>query len=352
MKKRDDVYIIQIQERIKLVKSHLKGLKAKQFFESDLHKAAVIRELEVIGEAARMVSEETKRNYNKIPWPQIIGMRNRLIHEYFSIDDSIVWEVAHSELPKIESEFQKIYLDKAPPAHPWRNCPLGYYFVHEHNRKVKPSEKNPDGIASVREHCRHNPSGKDQLYRDEIFLVTENGLKKSTLFNIGKMNNPPYANDFDKIICVWTQYWNEVLNPRIPLAPNIVKALFFSESSFNVNVKSVRLGRDNFARGPMQITDQTRKLLSDEKGELFNHFLTLTAKDVKEPTLAIAASIRWLFHKKEQASKFLKRDSNWEEAVANYKGYLKRNKTNFRVQKGMKVFFSTLEELEASEKRK
>ena len=349
MKKRDDIYIIQIQERIKLVKNHLKGIDAKKFFKSDLHKAAVIRELEVIGEAARMVSSETKKKYSKIPWSQIVGMRNRLIHEYFSIDESIVWEVAYSDLPSIENEFKKIYLELAPSAHPWRNCPLGYYFVKKHSRKVELSEKNPDGVASVKEHCRHNPSGKDQLYRDEILLITENGLDKYTLADIGKINDPPNANNFDKVICVWTQYWNEVLKPKVPLSPNIIKALFFSESSFNIDVKNVRLGPNNFARGPMQITDQTRKILSDEKGELYNHFLTLTAKDVKDPNLAIAAAIRWLFYKKEHASKFLNRDASWEEAVANYKGYLKRNKVNFRTQKGMKVFFSTLEKLEATE---
>lgn len=55
----------------------------------------------------------------------------------------------------------------------------------------------------------------------------------------------------------------------------------------------------------MQITDQTRKILADEKGEVKDHYLTLTSADASNPDVAICAAIRWLFHKRETAKLFL-----------------------------------------------
>jgi len=148
---------------------------------------------------------------------------------------------------------------------------------------------------------------------------------------------------------IWTQYWNEVFAPTEHLSSNVVKALFFSESSFNASVKDVRVRKGNYARGPLQITDETRKVLADEKGELKDHFITLTANDVRQPELAIPAAIRWLFYKRERASSYLGREASWGEAVADYKGYL-RKKGELRTHKGMKNFFETLDRLEGRSK--
>lgn len=348
MKKRDDVYIAQIQERIALIKSYLKGVSQTKFLKSDLHKSAVIRELEVIGEAARLVSEETKRKFPSIPWPQMIGMRNRLIHEYFSVDNSIVWEVAQQQLPSLEKEFEKVFLETAPTSHRWRNCPSGYFFVQEFDRKIKATRNHPEVLTSVRAHCRRNPSGKDQLYPEEIFLIGTKTPNEKLLKEIGRLDEPKNANDFDRLIATWTEYWNDVFAPAKPLSPKIVKALFYSESSFNPSVKDVRLRGGNFARGPMQITDETRKVLADEKGEIRDHFITLTAKDARIPELAIPAAIRWLFHKQKGASGYLGREATWEEAVAHYKAYLKL-KGELDSHIGMKTFFKTLRKLNGQE---
>ncbi len=117
-----------------------------------------------------------------------------------------------------------------------------------------------------------------------------------------------------------------------------------SESSFNLKVKNRKVRARNYARGPLQITDETRRVLADEDGELKDHYLTLSADDVKQIELALPAAIRWLFHKRELASKHLGKQATWEEPVAEYKGYL-RGKKDYRVQKGMKNFISTVEKL-------
>jgi len=62
---------------------------------------AVIRNLEVIGEAVKLLSKETRNSYPEVPWHAIAGMRNKLIHEYFGINLDIVWEVIRDDLPHI-----------------------------------------------------------------------------------------------------------------------------------------------------------------------------------------------------------------------------------------------------------
>lgn len=63
---------------------------------------AVIRNLEIIGEAARNLSDEVKKKYPEIPWKNMIGLRNILIHEYSGIDESIIWEVATRNLKEVK----------------------------------------------------------------------------------------------------------------------------------------------------------------------------------------------------------------------------------------------------------
>ena len=69
-------------------------------FKSDKKtKNAVIRCLEVIGEAASKIPQETRKKYNDIPWREMITMRNKLIHEYFGVDSSILWETIKKDIP-------------------------------------------------------------------------------------------------------------------------------------------------------------------------------------------------------------------------------------------------------------
>jgi len=62
---------------------------------------AAVKELEIIGEAAAKISQETKNLYPDFPWPDIIGMRNRLIHAYFDIDIEVVWQTILHDLPPL-----------------------------------------------------------------------------------------------------------------------------------------------------------------------------------------------------------------------------------------------------------
>lgn len=69
---------------------------------------AVVRNLEIIGEAAKNISEETRTKYNQIPWRSMAGTRDRLIHHYFGVNLDIVWQIVTDELPRTTEHLKKI----------------------------------------------------------------------------------------------------------------------------------------------------------------------------------------------------------------------------------------------------
>ncbi len=69
---------------------------------------ALIRLVEIVGEASTKVSSETQAKYPSIPWPQVIGMRNRLIHGYDSVDLDVLWDTIEVDLPPLIAEIEKI----------------------------------------------------------------------------------------------------------------------------------------------------------------------------------------------------------------------------------------------------
>lgn len=69
---------------------------------------AVVRNLEIIGEAASRIPEEFKARYPQIPWRRVVGLRNRIIHEYFGVDIGIVWSVVSQDLPDLRSGIRAI----------------------------------------------------------------------------------------------------------------------------------------------------------------------------------------------------------------------------------------------------
>lgn len=207
-------------------------------------------------------------------------------------------------------------------AHPWRLCPLGQHWVKKHPMHVPVSVKNPDGMTLREGHCRDNPSKKDQLYADEIRKIAELNFKNLKLVPKDEDFGKKHGNDFDQLIAGWTQYWNEVLRPSVKLEPNLVKALVFTESNFKPDAKALA-SKGNWARGLMQVTDETFGILKDEKGELKDSLININQKDAYDPNLNICAGIRWLFHKKRLLERRKRREVTWSEAAMEYKSFTK-----------------------------
>ncbi|MGH7791772.1 MAG: HepT-like ribonuclease domain-containing protein [Thermodesulfobacteriota bacterium] len=109
-KRRKDIklFINDILESIEKIVSYTQAITYNQFIEDDKTKDAVIRNLEVIGEAVKNIPSATKKKYPDINWKAIAGMRDKLIHEYFGVSYPIVWETIRNDLPTLKAEIKKV----------------------------------------------------------------------------------------------------------------------------------------------------------------------------------------------------------------------------------------------------
>jgi len=98
---RDEALLLDILLAAGDVQAYTEGLDFDGFKASKLHQDAVVRKLEVIGEAAKRISEQMKAKAPDIPWRQVSGMRDRLVHEYFRIDLREVWDTVKRDIPAL-----------------------------------------------------------------------------------------------------------------------------------------------------------------------------------------------------------------------------------------------------------
>jgi uncharacterized protein with HEPN domain len=108
MKREYEDYLRDMLENAELALSFVHGMDYDQFFEDEKSKYAVMRALEVIGEAARQVPENMRDAAPAIPWREITGMRNKLMHEYFGANMKVVWRTVNEDLPIIIPTLQKM----------------------------------------------------------------------------------------------------------------------------------------------------------------------------------------------------------------------------------------------------
>jgi len=105
--KNDFVYLKHILESTKNIDEYIEGFNYDVFIKDKKTIAAVVRELEVIGEAAGKLSDEFKAQNLEIPFRDIIDMRNFLIHEYFGVDTKVVWDTCKDDLPKLKGVIEE-----------------------------------------------------------------------------------------------------------------------------------------------------------------------------------------------------------------------------------------------------
>jgi len=101
---KDKVYLNHIFDAITLIESFTKGQTKSSFIDNELLISAVVRQLEIIGEAAKKTSAGFKAKHKDVLWKEITGMRNILIHEYFNVDLKLVWETVRLNLPKFKKQ--------------------------------------------------------------------------------------------------------------------------------------------------------------------------------------------------------------------------------------------------------
>lgn len=104
-------YFNDILESITDIKEFTAGLNLETFTKNKKTINAVVRSLEVIGEAANKIPKNLRQTYPQIPWEEIIGMRNRLTHEYFGIDLTILWQTIEEDIIPLETNVKKMFSD-------------------------------------------------------------------------------------------------------------------------------------------------------------------------------------------------------------------------------------------------
>ncbi len=106
--KEDDVYLKHILDAISDIEQFVAGLSQEAFFKNKEKQYAVLRALEIIGEATKNLSFEIKNNYPGVNWKKIAGMRDKLIHAYAAVDLSLVWDTLQIDIPLLEEQVKEI----------------------------------------------------------------------------------------------------------------------------------------------------------------------------------------------------------------------------------------------------
>jgi uncharacterized protein with HEPN domain len=118
MKQRSDLpYLLHILDAIDRIEQYVQGLDRATFDENLLVQDGVIRQLMVIGEAVKLLSDDLRAKHTDVPWSRIARMRDRLVHHYFGIDIETVWLTVQDDLPVLKTEIEAIRADmgSSPP---------------------------------------------------------------------------------------------------------------------------------------------------------------------------------------------------------------------------------------------
>ncbi|MBV9241582.1 MAG: DUF86 domain-containing protein [Acidobacteria bacterium] len=105
----DNILLFDILECCERIESYVQGVSRADLEQNFQLQDALIRKLEVIGEAAKGISGEIRGDHPEVPWSDMARMRDRMVHQYFRVDLDVVWETIQTDIPLLRSQVQPIY---------------------------------------------------------------------------------------------------------------------------------------------------------------------------------------------------------------------------------------------------
>ncbi len=107
-----DLLLNDIRQAIDRIEQYIKNLSFDDFSDDQKSVDAVVRNLEIIGEAASRLPDEFREKYSEIEWYKVVGLRHRIVHEYFGIDLEIIWQILQKDLPELRRKITRIMSDE------------------------------------------------------------------------------------------------------------------------------------------------------------------------------------------------------------------------------------------------
>lgn len=102
------LYLKDILAAIESIEDFIAGMDLEGFKVDDKTSSAVMRKLEIIGEAVKQIPDDIRQEYPQIPWKEMAGMRDKLIHFYFGVDYHLVWKTITERLPHVKQDIEKV----------------------------------------------------------------------------------------------------------------------------------------------------------------------------------------------------------------------------------------------------
>lgn len=106
--RKTEVYLQDILDSINYIEQYLKGISEEEFYVNAEKQDAILRRLEIIGEAVKNLPLEIRKNYPNVPWRQIAGMRDVIIHEYFGITLEMIWIASTKDIQELKVNVEEI----------------------------------------------------------------------------------------------------------------------------------------------------------------------------------------------------------------------------------------------------
>ena len=105
-------FLEHIVDELSYLEKNAQNITKQQFLKDETLQRSFVRSIEIVGEAAKQIPDSTRQRSSKIPWREMAGMRDRLIHSYFGVDYEIVWDVAANKANQLLPEFKRILAEE------------------------------------------------------------------------------------------------------------------------------------------------------------------------------------------------------------------------------------------------